>query len=98
MTRRLLCLQSGHECAASGAVNVVLMFDRIGMNGPTPGHPWAADDLARRSAVSDIMNEQTEDEILETEISDEALEAAAFAGKLGAYTEFAYCTQVACPL
>lgn len=48
--------------------------------------------------MSDIKNEQTEDEMLETEISDESLEAAAFAGILGAYTEFAYCTQVACPL
>jgi hypothetical protein len=48
--------------------------------------------------MSNIKNEQTEDEMLETEISDESLEAAAFAGNLGAYTEFAYCTQVACPL
>ena len=47
--------------------------------------------------MSDIINEQTEEEILETEISDEALEAAAFAEKLGAFTEFAYCTQMACP-
>ena len=47
--------------------------------------------------MSDIMNEQTESEILEPEISDESLEAAAFAGNSGAYTEFAYCTHVACP-
>jgi hypothetical protein len=47
--------------------------------------------------MSDVINEQTEDGMLEAEISDEALEAAAFVGKLGAYTEFAYCTQVACP-
>jgi hypothetical protein len=52
----------------------------------------------RSNAMSDIKNEQTEDEMLETELSDESLEAAAFAGNLGAYTEFAYCTQVACPL
>ena len=47
--------------------------------------------------MSDIVNELTDDEILETEISDESLEAAAFAGNSGAYTEFAYCTRVACP-
>lgn len=54
--------------------------------------------------MSDIINEknitnkQIEDEILETEISDESLEAAAFGGNLGGvYTEFAYCTRVACP-
>jgi hypothetical protein len=47
--------------------------------------------------MTDIINEQTEDETLEFEISDEALEAAAFAGKPAAYTEFAYCTRVACP-
>ena len=39
-----------------------------------------------------------ENEMLETEISDELLEAAAFAGNLRAYTQFDYCTQVACPL
>jgi hypothetical protein len=48
--------------------------------------------------MSNIKNEQTEDEMLETEISDESLEAAAFAGNLRVYTQFAYCTQVACPL
>jgi hypothetical protein len=48
--------------------------------------------------MSDIVNEQTEDElILEADISDESLEAAGFPGNLGAYTEFAFCTQVACP-
>jgi hypothetical protein len=54
-------------------------------------------DRRRGLDVSDIINEQTEDEILGTEISDESLEAAAFVGKLGAYTEFAWCTQAACP-
>jgi hypothetical protein len=45
-----------------------------------------------------ITNKQIEDEMLEIEISDESLEAAAFGGNLGgAYTEFAYCTRVACP-
>jgi hypothetical protein len=47
--------------------------------------------------MSDILNEQAESELLEFGISDEALEAAAFAEKLGAYTEFAWCTQAACP-
>ena len=48
--------------------------------------------------MSDIVNELTDDEILETEISDELLEAAAYAGRLGAYTEVAWCTHFACPL
>jgi len=47
--------------------------------------------------MNELVNEQTEREMLEIEISDETLEAAAFAGNLGGYTEFAYCTQVACP-
>jgi hypothetical protein len=48
--------------------------------------------------MSEIVNEQTDDEILETEISDESLEAAACAGGFGAYTEGAWCTHMACPL
>jgi hypothetical protein len=48
--------------------------------------------------MSNIKNEQTEDEILETEVSDESLEAAAYVGSLGAYTEGAWCTRFACPL
>ena len=47
--------------------------------------------------VQNIIKGETEDEILRTQISDESLEAAAYAGKLGAYTEFAWCTQAACP-
>jgi hypothetical protein len=47
--------------------------------------------------MNDILNEKAEDEVLMTEISDESLEAAAFAERFGAYTEFAWCTQVACP-
>ena len=48
--------------------------------------------------MSDIINEQAENEILTIEVSDESLEAvAAFAEKLGAYTEFAWCTQFTCP-
>jgi len=47
--------------------------------------------------MSDITNEKAQVEILMTEISDESLEAAAFAERFGAYTEFAWCTQAACP-
>jgi hypothetical protein len=51
--------------------------------------------------VSDVINEKNNveewKEIVGTEISDESLEAAACVGKLGAYTEFAWCTQVSCP-
>ena len=47
-------------------------------------------------AVDEIINEQTEDEMLTFEIPYKALKAAAFAGKPAAYTEFAYCTRVAC--
>ena len=50
------------------------------------------------SDIKDIKTEQTEDEILETEVSDESLEAAAYVGSLGAYTEVAWCTHFACPL
>jgi len=42
--------------------------------------------------MSDITNEQSEVEILTYEISDESLEAAAFAEKLGVYTQFGLCT------
>ena len=45
--------------------------------------------------MSDMTNEEIE--ILISEIPDEALEAAAFAGNLGGFTEFAYCTAFACP-
>jgi hypothetical protein len=47
--------------------------------------------------MNDIVKEQTEDEVLQREISGEALEAAAFVEKIGAYTEFAWCTQFTCP-
>jgi hypothetical protein len=51
--------------------------------------------------MSDIVSEKNIidewKEMLGTEISDESLEAAACVGKLGAYTEFAWCTQAACP-
>jgi hypothetical protein len=42
--------------------------------------------------------DQTEGEIFNEEVSDEYLEAAAFAGNSGAYTEFAFCTMGGCPL
>ena len=45
-----------------------------------------------------IIREQIEDQLLGTDVSDEWLEAAASAHDFGgAYTEFAYCTQVLCP-
>jgi hypothetical protein len=47
--------------------------------------------------MKNIVKEQTEDDVPWLEISDEALEAAAFAEKIGAYTEFAWCTQFTCP-
>jgi hypothetical protein len=48
--------------------------------------------------MSDTMNEETDYEMLETEISDESLEAAALAEKFGgAYTYFFFCTQLSCP-
>jgi hypothetical protein len=47
--------------------------------------------------MSDITLERTENEPLNTEISDEALEGAALAGHAGAYTQFAYCTSIGCP-
>ncbi len=48
--------------------------------------------------MSDIANEQTEDEIISIEeISDESLEAVAFAGNSGVYTQFAFCTCSDCP-
>jgi hypothetical protein len=61
----------------------------------------AAVSYERSNVMSDVINEKSNidewKEMLGTEISDESLEAAACAGKLGAYTEFAWCTQVACP-
>jgi hypothetical protein len=42
-------------------------------------------------------SEEAEDQIFSNEVSDEALEAAAFAGDSGAYTEFAFCTMHGCP-
>ena len=47
--------------------------------------------------MNDIVKDETEYEIPGLEISDEALEAAACVEKIGAYTEFAWCTQFTCP-
>ena len=43
------------------------------------------------------MNEQSEDDILAPEISDESLEKAACVETLGAMTQFANCTFMGCP-
>ena len=48
--------------------------------------------------MTETTNEQTDNEVIDIDISDESLEAAAFAGHLRGYTEFAYCTAFACPL
>ena len=47
--------------------------------------------------MSDAANEKTEDEILSIEVSDEALEAAAFQQNLGVYTQMGLCTFSNCP-
>ena len=47
--------------------------------------------------MREIMNVKTGDDVLGAEISDESLEAAAYVGSLGAYTEGAWCTHMACP-
>jgi hypothetical protein len=44
-----------------------------------------------------IAAEQAEDEFMSVDISDEALEAAAFAGNSGAYTQLGLCTFAGCP-
>lgn len=48
--------------------------------------------------MNNASTEQTEDEIVSFDISDEALEAAGLVTNSGAaYTQFAYCTQTMCP-
>jgi hypothetical protein len=42
-------------------------------------------------------SEKAEDQIFNNDVSDEAMEAAAFAGNYGAYTQFAFCTMHGCP-
>ena len=48
------------------------------------------------SEHSDITNEQSEVKILDHAVSDESLEAAAFAEKSGGYTQFGLCTVSFC--
>ena len=46
----------------------------------------------------DPTNEEwTADDVFYVEVSDESLEAAASAGSLGLYTQFAFCTMNGCP-
>ena len=47
--------------------------------------------------MTDSTTEQTEDEIFIWEFTDESLEAAAFAGHAGAYTQMGLCTFSLCP-
>jgi len=47
--------------------------------------------------MSGTMIEQIENATLSAEISDEMLEAAGSAESFALYTQFAYCTQFACP-
>jgi hypothetical protein len=63
---------------------------KIDLDEASPSHE-------RSNIMSDITNEQTEDEIISSEISDESLEAAAFIQNLGVYTQFAFCTYSGCP-
>lgn len=46
--------------------------------------------------MADIISKQTEYEIAGTEISDEALEAAALTRNSGGYTQFGLCTVSVC--
>lgn len=52
----------------------------------------------RGKTMSGIDDEQAETSIISTEISDEALEAAASAGAAGIYAQIAWCTFGGCPL
>jgi hypothetical protein len=47
--------------------------------------------------MSDIAGEETEDNIFGYDFPDEALEAAACAERIAAYTQIAYCTMGVCP-
>jgi hypothetical protein len=50
------------------------------------------------SSIMERTDRQTEDELFTADVSDAWLEATALGQELGgAYTEFAYCTQVLCP-
>jgi hypothetical protein len=47
--------------------------------------------------MNEIASEHAEDEIVSPEVSDEALEAAAFPGYCGVYTQLGLCTFSTCP-
>ena len=47
--------------------------------------------------MSDIAGEETGDDIFGYDCPDEALEAAACAERMAAYTQIAYCTMGVCP-
>jgi hypothetical protein len=46
----------------------------------------------------DKIDDRSEDEVLGADVSDEALEAAAFDERLAAYTQMGLCTFSSCPL
>jgi hypothetical protein len=47
--------------------------------------------------MTDTTHEEAEQDILNSEFSDEVLEAAAFAERQAAYTQIAFCTVGVCP-
>lgn len=47
--------------------------------------------------MNEIANEQADEQIMSVEVSDESLEAAAFAGNAGVYTQLGLCTFASCP-
>ena len=47
--------------------------------------------------MSDVPSEHAEETLASPEISDEALEAAAFSGNAGVYTQMGLCTFSSCP-
>jgi hypothetical protein len=47
--------------------------------------------------MSDIADKETGDDIFGYDFHDEALEAAACAERMAAYTQIAYCTMGVCP-
>lgn len=47
--------------------------------------------------MTDITEQQIEDEVFNTDIPDEALEVAGLAGNSGVYTQMGLCTFSTCP-
>jgi len=47
--------------------------------------------------MGSCAGDESDDDVLRSEISDEALEAAACAERMAAYTQIAYCTMGVCP-